>query len=88
MIAPTELNAVTEQLRHQGINTNVVSQLRKEFPERHFTYCLQDDITNGHPVVEEGDFAVYLVDANEHCLEFTTDLTRATGFVLAEVLED
>lgn len=88
MIAPTELNAITEHLNKSGISTTAVNNLRKEYPERHFTYCSQDDITNGHPVYENEIFAVYLVDANEHCLKFTSDLTQATGFVLAEVYAD
>lgn len=66
----------------------VVSGLRKSFPDYHFTYCMDDDIVTGKPVIERDAFKLYLIDGREHCLCLTNDHDVATGVVVAEVAEE
>lgn len=66
----------------------VVSGLRKAYPDYHFTYCMDDDIVTGKPVIERESFNLYLIDGREHCLCLTNDHDVATGVVVAEVLEE
>jgi len=66
----------------------VVSGLRKAFPDFHFTYCMDDDIVTGKPVIERDAFNLYLIDGREHCLCLTNDHDVATGVVVAELVED
>lgn len=87
MITGDELQQVVATLERDGISEVVVGQLRQQMPGRHFTYCLDDDIHHGKPVALRPGFAVYLVDSSDHCSGLTSDLTRASGFVLAEILE-
>lgn len=88
MIPETELKSVAEAVKEEGMSTVLVSQLRKKFPDRHFTYCTEDDINSGKPVYQADDFMIYLVDANEHCLHLTNDFESATGYVVAEIFTD
>ncbi len=66
----------------------VVSGLRQAYPDYHFTYCMDDDIVTGKPVIERDAFKLYLIDGREHCLCLTNDHDVATGVVVAEVAED
>ena len=68
--------------------SEVVEQLRRSFPEIHFTYCLDDDVIAAAPVYENTAFNLYLIDSSNHCLCFTQDMTVATGVVLAELTDD
>lgn len=81
-----QLAALIEQ--QLPLDEAVVSGLRKAFPDYHFTYCLDDDIVTGKPVVEREAFNLYLIDGREHCLCLTNDHDAATGVVVAEVVED
>ncbi len=86
MIANTELDAVVALVEQKGISETVISELRKQFPGKHFTWCMEDDINGGKPVVMRDTFAIYLVDSREHCSCLTTDLESASGMVLAEII--
>lgn len=66
----------------------VVSGLRKAYPDVHFTYCMDDDIVTGKPVIERDAFNLYLIDGREHCLCLTNDYDVATGVVVAEVVDE
>lgn len=88
MIEQQELDEVVTFVNANGLSEAVVSQMREKFPERHFTYCMDDDINVGRPVVEQPGYCIYLVDSREHCSKLTNDLDIASGFVLAEVIED
>lgn len=70
------------------LDEDVVTGLRKSFPDYHFTYCMDDDIVTGKPVIERDAFNIYLIDGREHCLCLTNDHDVATGVVVAEVVED
>lgn len=86
-------NARTEEIaglveQQLPLDEAVISKLRSAYPDMHFTYCLDDDITSGKPVLERAAFNVYLVDGREHCLCLTNDHDVATGLVIAEIIED
>ena len=70
------------------LDETVVSSLREAFPDYHFTYCIDDDIVTGKPVVEHEMFKLYLIDGRDHCLCLTNDHDIATGVVVAEVIPD
>ncbi|WP_075185649.1 DUF6129 family protein [Teredinibacter haidensis] len=84
MIEQTELDMVVAHIHANGLSDNILPAIREEFPGRYFTYCTEDDIHAGKPVVEEDAFAIYLVDSREHCSKLTNDLDVASGFVIAE----
>jgi hypothetical protein len=86
MITPELTNSIAQQLQQQGINDQVINQLRQNYPGIHFTYCLDDEInTQSQPILEHSQFNLYLVDGRHHCFSLTTDYQAATGIVIAEV---
>ena len=70
------------------LGEEVITGLRNAFPQMHFTYCMDDDIVSGKPVLEREAFNLYLIDAREHCLCLTSSHEVATGLVVAEKLDD
>ena len=62
--------------------------LRGEFPDLHFTWCMDDDVCGPRPAATGKGFQVYLVDSSNHCLAFTPSLEAASGVVIAELGED
>lgn len=87
-ISHENAQSIAEEVKSRGLDYDTVASLRQSYPDIHFTYCMDDDIPHGKPVVESKDFNVYLVDGREHCLCLTNDFDIATGVVLAEVIED
>ncbi|MEJ2141943.1 MAG: DUF6129 family protein [Gammaproteobacteria bacterium] len=79
---------IADQVATQILDEATVSSLRNKYPEVHFTYCLDDDIVTGKPVIEHENFNIYLIDGREHCLCLTNDYDNATGIVVAEVIDD
>ena len=88
MISVENTQAIAAEVKNKGLDYDVVAGLRQSYPDIHFTYCMDDDITTGKPVVESDAFNIYLVDGREHCLCLTNDFDVATGIVLAEVIAD
>lgn len=88
MISPELVENVADGVAAQGLDETAVSALRSTYPDVHFTYCSDDDITSGRPVSEREEFNVYLVDGREHCLCLTSDYSVATGLVLAYRIDD
>jgi len=88
MISMENTQAIADEVISKGLDYDTVSQLRQSYPGIHFTYCMDDDINAGKPVLEADKFNIYLVDGREHCLCLTNDFDVATGIVLAEVIED
>ncbi len=87
------LNSIAELIELRGLSEALLTQLRANFPGKHFTYCMDDDIHSGRPVLERENFRIYLVDSSEHCSHLLNGadpeaLNHASGFVLAEVLPD
>jgi hypothetical protein len=88
VIEPERIEQIVAVVTRAGLTPGTVSALREVFPELHFTHCLDDDIGTVPPVREEAGFNLYLVDGQDHCMRFTADPERATGVVLAEVLDE
>lgn len=85
MITQEQLSEIGQFAHAQVVSDQVVDELRKQFPEIHFTYCMDDDVVSASPVLEDETFNLYLIDSRDHCLCFTQDLDIATGVVLAEI---
>ena len=88
MISEEHTQRIAEDVITKGLDYDTVATLRQSYPDIHFTYCMDDDISNGKPVMETAAFNMYLIDGREHCLCLTNDFDVATGIVLAEVIED
>lgn len=88
MIDPQQLQLISEFIDTQPLSEQVISALRLQYPQIHFTYCMEDDIPNQEPVLSTPAFNLYLVDGREHCLCLTRQYEHATGVVIAEVIAD
>lgn len=88
MIAAEQIEQISASVQQSGLDEVVVAGLREQFPEIHFTYCMDDDVCGPRPVKEADGFNIYLVDGRDHCLAFTSSNEVATGVVLAEVEDD
>ena len=85
MISAAEIDAVTAQIVRDGASEQTTAALRRAWPDRHFTYCLDDDIAAVTPVRSQEDFNLYLVTSGSGaCLGLTAGAEDATGFVIAE----
>ena len=74
-------------MQARGLSEDLISELRSQF-DYHFTYCMDDDMDAYTPAIEKDSFNVYFVDSSEHCSKLTTEPANASGFVLAEVIDD
>jgi hypothetical protein len=88
MINPEKLQSIANQISGLSLSEAVIADLRAKYPDIHFTYCMEDDISNHEPLLEYDDFNLYLVDGREHCLCLTRNFDHATGIVVAEVIHD
>ena len=88
MLRPEQTDAIANHVLSEGLSEETLAVLRQSHPDIHFTYCMDDDINVGKPVLEKEGFNIYLVDGREHCLCLTNDFDVATGVVLAEVIDD
>jgi len=91
MIEQATIDAIVarvEASRIDGqVDDQIVSGLRADFPDLHFTWCMDDDIGSEQPLLEKERFNLYLVNGQAHCLTLTTDPAVANGVVIAEVIE-
>ena len=88
MISDAVLDKVTEAVADSVLEEGLSARLRALWPDIHFTYCQDDDITAANPVREQAQFNLYLVSSGEGCIAFTSHGERATGIVIAEIEED
>lgn len=88
MITQELAGAIAATVESLGINETVIGRLRADYPGIHFTYCIDDDIPNQEPVLENAGFNLYLVDGRDHCLCLTQNYEQASGFVIAEIIND
>lgn len=88
MINLEQLQRIAAAIRAQSLNESVVASLRNEYPGIHFTYCMEDDIPNHEPILEDASFNLYLVDSREHCMCLTRNYDHASGIVIAEVIAE
>ncbi len=88
MIAHETLQQIYQQVQAEGVREEILSVLRQDYPDLHFTWCMDDDVGPAKAVMEATDFNLYLIDGREHCLCLTSDADVATGVVIAEIIED
>jgi len=88
MIETQLVETIAQHVASRVVGDETVNSLRESYPGIHFTYCIDDDIVTGKPVIENEKFNLYLIDGREHCLCLTDDYETATGVVVAEVIED
>lgn len=87
-ITPDMLECVAVEVEKEGLSEATVSQLRRLFPGVYFTYCMDDDVHSGKPVMQKSGFNIYLVGSGDHCLGLTAACESAKGIILAEVIEE
>lgn len=86
---PELVQTIANEVKKTRLNDGLIAQLRETYPNIHFTYCMDDDITNPvPPMLEYDSFNVYLVGGDGHCLALTQDYEAASGIVLAEIIEE
>ncbi len=88
MISKSQVNAIAAAIETLGIDESTVLTLRQQYQPIHFTYCMDDDLPNNTPIIENKAFNLYLIDGREHCLCLTNDYDAATGIVVAEIIAD
>jgi hypothetical protein len=88
MITLAQIQEIAAHVRESGVNESTVLVLRQQYQIIHFTYCMDDDLANNTPVLEDNAFNLYLIDGRNHCLCLTTDYELATGVVVAEIIAD
>ncbi len=88
MISEADINGVIDFVKSNGLDEAVISKLRAQYEDYHFTYCIDDDMEAYTPAIELEGFNVYYVNSKDHCSKLTTDPSNASGFVLAEVIDD
>jgi hypothetical protein len=86
MISQEQIEQIGELVvRASVLESGCVDPLRSQFPDIHFTYCMDDDVYAALPVLQRERFNIYLVDSRDHCFCLTQDSEIATGIVVAEV---
>ncbi|MGD7036834.1 DUF6129 family protein [Methylotuvimicrobium buryatense] len=88
MVTQELADTIAATVESLGIDETVIGRLRADHPGIHFTYCIDDDIPNHEPVLECPGFNLYLVDGRDHCLCLTQNYEQASGFVVAEIIND
>ncbi len=84
MIDPALIEKLADALDGQGLDEAAIAALRTAHPGMDFTLCSDEDVpVRLEPVAERSGFNVYLVDAGEHCVKFTTVPEQASGLVFA-----
>lgn len=75
--------------RPKALASDLVTELRAEFPGIHVSVCSEDDIpARARPVAESKICGLYAVASGQHCLSLTDDLGTAAGLVVALRDED
>ena len=87
MITSEQLQVIADTIAEQPLNDEIVRFLRAQFPDIHFTYCMDDDVSGVQPKLENPRFNLYLIDGREHCLSMTNNHEIATGVLVAEVID-
>jgi len=88
MITKEQVNDVVAKIETLGLDDSTISELRQQYQGIHFTYCMDDDLPNNVPIIENETFNIYLIDGREHCLCLTSDYEIATGLVVAEIIAE
>ena len=81
-VTTDELAEIGKRLAAAEASVAVVDTLRQSFPHLTWTRCDAADVFED-PFETVGGFDLHLLDASDHCIQITTDPSRATGIVLA-----
>lgn len=65
------------------LTNNPLPMLKSTFPHLSFVRMSANDIDEP-PFRAMDQYNLYLLDAREHCVQLTSDLTNATGLVIAQ----
>jgi len=85
VISTQQIEAISRFASEQSLSQDMLLALRLQFPDIHFTYCLDDDVIGASPALQAEGFNLYLVDTRNHCFTFTGDPALASGVVVAEL---
>ena len=85
---PAAIDTIVARIEAAGLSEASVAALRGDYPGVHFTYAFDDDMNGMEPPRNCRGFNVYYVDSSDHCSKITLSLERASGLVLAEVIDD
>lgn len=89
MLNEQAIEQVIDLVSQQGLSEVTIANLREQFNDAHFTYCMDDDVGGAaKPFRECEGFNVYLVNSADHCSVLTREVEGASGMVLAEVFDD
>ncbi|HAG94402.1 MAG: hypothetical protein CMK83_26355 [Pseudomonadales bacterium] len=88
MINRHSLQAILDYVDQKGLSEQTLTELRGQFPDCHFTYCMDDDVIYSKAYAETEGYNVYLVDSRAHCSTLTADADVASGIVFAEVVAE
>lgn len=88
MITQSEIDRIAAFAQANGPEEITVSAMRKSWPDYHFTWCEDDDISAAQPVRSFDGFNLYLAAGAGGCIGFTGDANRATGIVIARIEQD
>lgn len=88
MIEQQVIQDIVAMATSQGPSETLVAELRTQYPQHHFTYCMDDDMDAHTPALEGEGFNIYYVNSSNHCSVLTRDPEQASGMVVAEVIED
>ncbi|WP_316859721.1 DUF6129 family protein [uncultured Cohaesibacter sp.] len=88
MIAEAVLDEIAAKVAESALNEQITLDLRKQWPDIHFTYCLDDDVCASRPARTHEDFNLYLVSGGGGCINFTSEPDSATGIVVAEIEDE
>ncbi len=87
MITEQMVKEVVSFVESKGLSEMLIADLKSQFQDFHFTYCMDDDMGAYEPSVEANGFNIYFVDSSNHCATLTRSPDNASGMVLAEVIE-
>jgi len=88
MINRHSLQSILDYVDQKGLSEQTLTELRDQFQDCHFTYCMEDDVIYSKAYAETEDYNVYLVDSRAHCSTLTADADVASGIVFAEVVAE
>ena len=88
MIAANDVETIIRQVEAGGLSDAAISELRKQYQNYHFTYCMEDDMDAHIPAIERTGFNLYFVDSADHCAKLTRDPEQGSGFVFAEIIDE
>lgn len=82
-LSADELTEIDKVLSSPDAGANAYAQLRQLFPRLALTRCDASDVVEVPFRVYPG-FDVHLYDSADHCVQITSDPSRATGIILAK----